>query len=175
MLKKAFRQKSEWELCPEAVSYTHLDVYKRQDQYYEYYHGYTRLEKNGVKPLVPYGFGLSYTTFEITAPEAKVEGDNLVVTANVKNTGKMDGDEVVQLYVGFENSAVDRPVKQLRGFQRISLKAGEEKKVTVSTPLEKLKWYNPVYREWQLEHVEHSVYVGSSSASEDLVKTSIVL
>ena len=142
-------------------------MYKRQ--------GYTRLEKNGVKPLVPYGFGLSYTTFEITAPEAKVEGDNLVVTANVKNTGKMDGDEVVQLYVGFENSAVDRPVKQLRGFQRISLKAGEEKKVTVSTPLEKLKWYNPVYREWQLEHVEHSVYVGSSSASEDLVKTSIVL
>jgi len=152
----------------------HVD-WEATDQYYEYYHGYTRLEKNGVKPLVPYGFGLSYTTFEITAPEAKVEGDNLVVTANVKNTGKMDGDEVVQLYVGFENSAVDRPVKQLRGFQRISLKAGEEKKVTVSTPLEKLKWYNPVYREWQLEHVEHSVYVGSSSASEDLVKTSIVL
>lgn len=152
----------------------HVD-WEATDQYYEYYHGYTRLEKNGVKPLVPYGFGLSYTTFEITAPEAKVEDDNLVVTANVKNTGKMDGDEVVQLYVGFENSAVDRPVKQLRGFQRISLKAGEEKKVTVSTPLEKLKWYNPVYREWQLEHVEHSVYVGSSSASEDLVKTSIVL
>ena len=152
----------------------HVD-WEATDQYYEYYHGYTRLEKNGVKPLVPYGFGLSYTTFEITAPEAKVEGDNLVVTANVKNTGKMDGDEVVQLYVGFENSAVDRPVKQLRGFQRITLKAGEEKKVTVSTPLEKLKWYNPVYREWQLEHVEHSVYVGSSSASEDLVKTSIVL
>ena len=73
-----------------------------------------------------------------------------MVTANVKNTGKMDGDEVVQLYVGFENSAVDRPVKQLRGFQRISLKAGEEKKVTVSTPLEKLKWYNPVYRECSL-------------------------
>lgn len=72
------------------------------DQYYEYYHGYTRLEKNGVKPLVPYGFGLSYTTFEITAPEAKVEDDNLVVTANVKNTGKMDGDEVVQLYVALK-------------------------------------------------------------------------
>lgn len=144
------------------------------DQYYEYYHAIPA-GKERREALVPYGFGLSYTTFEITAPEAKVEDDNLVVTANVKNTGKMDGDEVVQLYVGFENSAVDRPVKQLRGFQRISLKAGEEKKVTVSTPLEKLKWYNPVYREWQLEHVEHSVYVGSSSASEDLVKTSIVL
>lgn len=145
------------------------------DQYYEYYHGYTRLEKNGVKPLVPYGFGLSYTTFSITDPKAEVEDDSLKVTATVKNTGGRDGDEVVQVYVGFENSPVDRPVKQLRGFQRVSVKAGEEKQVTITTPLEKLKWYDPVYRQWKLDHVEHTIYVGSSSAKEDLVKTSIIL
>ena len=126
------------------------------------------LEKNGVKPLVPYGFGLSYTTFDISDPKAAVEGDCLKVTARVKNTGDRDGDEVVQLYVGFQNSAVDRPVKQLRGFSRVSLKAGEEKTVEIVTPVEKLKWYNPVYREWQLEHMDYPVYVGSSSAQEDL-------
>lgn len=145
------------------------------DQYYEYYHGYTRLEKNGVKPLVPYGFGLSYTTFDIHDPQVTKEADTLKVTAKVKNTGSMDGDEVVQVYVGFENSAVDRPVKQLRGFQRVSVKAGEEKEVVISIPFEKLKWYNPSYREWQLEKMEYPIYVGSSAANDDLVKTSICL
>lgn len=164
---------------PFVVPYQEEDLphvnWEATDQYYEYYHGYTRLEKNGVKPLIPYGFGLSYTTFEITDPKASTEGDILRVTAKVKNTGAMDGDEVVQLYVGFENSSVDRPVKQLRGFQRISLRAGEEKEVIITTPVEKLKWYNPVYREWQLEHMEYPIYVGSSAAEESLIRTVINL
>ncbi len=164
---------------PYVVPYKESDLphvdWEATDQYYEYYHGYTRLEKNGVKPLVPYGFGLSYTTFAITDPKAAVEGDNLVVSARVANTGAMDGDEVVQVYVGFENSAVDRPVKQLRGFQRVSLKAGEEANVTITTPLEKLKWYNPVYRRWELEKMTYPVYVGNSAADEDLVKTEITI
>lgn len=164
---------------PYVVPYSEDDLphvdWEATDQYYEYYHGYTRLEKNGVKPLIPYGFGLSYTTFAITDPKVQKEGDAITVTAKVKNTGAMDGDEVVQVYVGFENSAVDRPVKQLRGFQRISVKAGEEKEVAITIPLEKLKWYNPVYREWQLENMEYPIFVGSSAAEEDLVKTTICL
>ena len=164
---------------PYVVPYKESDLpyvdWEATDQYYEYYHGYTRLEKNGVKPLVPYGFGLSYTTFDITEPKAAVEGDNLVVSVKVKNTGAVDGDEVVQLYVGFENSAVDRPVKQLRGFKRVSVKAGEEVDVTITTPLEKLKWYNPVYRTWELEKMAYPIYVGSSAADEDLVKTEITI
>lgn len=164
---------------PYVVPYAESDLphvdWEATDQYYEYYHGYTRLEKNGVKPLVPYGFGLSYTTFDITDPKAVVEGDELKVTAKVKNTGDRDGDEVVQVYVGFENSAVDRPVKQLRGFRRVSVKAGEEKEVVITTPLEKLKWYDPVYREWKLENMEYPIYVGSSAAEEDLVKTAVVI
>ena len=55
------------------------------------------------------------------------------------------------------------------------MKAGETKDVTITTPLEKLKWYNPVYREWQLEHMDYTIYIGSSAADEDLVKTSIGL
>ena len=139
------------------------------------YVGYKYYDKVGKDVLFPFGFGLSYTTFDITEPKAAVEGDNLVVSVKVKNTGAVDGDEVVQLYVGFENSAVDRPVKQLRGFKRVSVKAGEEVDVTITTPLEKLKWYNPVYRTWELEKMAYPIYVGSSAADEDLVKTEITI
>lgn len=137
------------------------------DQYYEYYHGYTRLDKNGVKPLVPYGFGLSYTKFEFGAPTAGVEGDELVVKVCVKNVGAVDGDEVAQVYAGYENSAVDRPVKQLAGFKRVSLKAGEAKEVEIRVPLEKLKYYDPVTRTWVLEKMEYPIFVGDSEALED--------
>ena len=152
----------------------HVD-WEATDQYYEYYHGYTRLEKNGIEPMVPYGFGLSYTTFEISDPKAVVQDEILVTSVRVKNTGDMDGEEVVQLYVGFENSCVDRPVKQLRGFERIHLKSGEEKEVKITVPIEKLKWYNPVYREWELEHMEYSIHIGNSAADKDLVTTIITL
>lgn len=164
---------------PYVVPYAESDLpyvdWEATDQYYEYYHGYTRLEKKGVKPLVPYGFGLSYTTFDITNPQAMVEGDSLKVTAKVTNTGAVDGDEVVQVYVGFENSAVDRPVKQLRGFQRVSVKAGETVDVTIVTPLEKLKYYDPAYRQWKLEEMEYTIYVGSSAAAEDLTTTKVTI
>ena len=152
----------------------HVD-WEATDQYYEYYHGYTRLDKNGVKPLIPYGFGLSYTTFKFEEATAKVEGDELITTVKVTNTGSRDGAEVVQLYVGFENSAVDRPVRQLRGFEKVFLKAGESQVVTVKTALDKLKWYNPVYREWQLEKMEYKIYLGNSEALENLVETRVTI
>ena len=164
---------------PYVVPYQERDLpyvdWEATDQYYEYYHGYTRLEKNGVRPLVPYGYGLSYTTFEIDAPTVTVDGDRLVVRTSVANTGTMDGAEVVQVYVGFQNSKVDRPVKQLRGFRRVSVKAGEAEEVTISIPLEKLKWYNPSYRRWELESMEYPIYVGSSADEADLKATTITL
>jgi beta-glucosidase len=164
---------------PFVVPYKEEDLpkvdWEATDQYYEYYHGYARLDKNGVKALVPYGFGLSYTTFKFSNPCVAVEGDDLVAKVTVENTGDRDGAEVVQLYAGFENSAVDRPVRQLRGFEKVFLKAGESKVVTVKTPIEKLKYYNPVEREWVLEKMEYSIYLGSSEALEDLVKTQITL
>ncbi len=143
------------------------------DQYYEYYHGYTRLDKNGVKPLIPYGFGLSYTTYEQSAPEVRIEGNQLVAAVKVKNTGDRAGNEIVQIYAGYENSAIDRPLRQLCGFQRVRLDRGEEKTAEVRIPLEKLKWYNPLRRAWELEDMEYTIYAGSSEALEDLKGTKI--
>ena len=160
-------------VVPEKESDLPYVDWEATDQYYEYYHGYTRLEKNGVKPLIPYGFGLSYTTFAFSEPKAKKENDSLLVSVNVKNTGTLPGDEVVQVYIGFENSKVDRPIKQLRGFKRVALNEGEEKCVAIKIPLEKLKYYDPTHRQWILENMTYTVYVGSSSDNEDLVTCKI--
>lgn len=164
---------------PYVVPYAESDLpyvdWLATDQYFEYYHGYTRLDKKGIKPLVPFGFGLSYTTYDISDPAARQQDDELIVTAKVKNTGSVAGEEVVQVYVGFENSAVDRPVKQLRGFRRVALEPGEEKSVEIRIPLEKLKWYDPSHRQWVFDHMEYPVFVGSSAAEEDQVRTSITM
>lgn len=164
---------------PFVVPYEETDLpkinWEAMNQYYEYYHGYTRLEKNGVTPMVPFGFGLSYTSFSIDSPKVQICKEMLEVNATITNTGNREGAQVVQLYVGFENSAIDRPIKLLRGFERIDLKAGECKEVKISCPLEKLKYYDPVTRSWILESMEYQIYIGSSSAQHDLVKQTILI
>jgi beta-glucosidase len=96
---------------------------------YDLYHGYTRLDKAGHKPAFAFGYGLSYTTFGLENPNFVVEGDHIVASVDVTNTGERVGDVVVQFYVGFENSAVDRPMKLLRGFKRVTLEPGETQTV----------------------------------------------
>jgi beta-glucosidase len=87
----------------------------------------------------------------------------------------MEGDEVVQMYAGFKNSKLDRPVKTLCGFSRIHLKMREEKKVSISCPVEKLTYYNASKGIFELEHMKYEVYIGTSSADKDLFSGSIKL
>lgn len=138
-------------------------------QHYDYYHGYVKLEKEGVKPLLPYGFGMSYTSFQVSEASFKTEGNKVSASCKIKNTGKVEGTEVLQMYVGFKNSSIDRPVKILRGFTRIELMPGEEKEVTVSCPMEKLGYFNEETNQMELEHMEHEVYIGTSSSNDDLI------
>jgi beta-glucosidase len=99
------------------------------------------------------------------------------VTASVTiaNTGARDGDEVVQFYVGFEGSAVDRPKKLLRGFQRTPIPAGESRTVEISSPLASLRWYNPERKAWELEDMTYQAYIGVSSRAEDLLSGTFTL
>jgi beta-glucosidase len=98
------------------------------------------------EPLFPFGFGLSYTTFEIGAPHlssASIKTDgSLTVTTEVKNTGSRAGDEVVQLYIRDEVSSVTRPVEELKGFQRVSLKPGETRTVSFEVTPRSLQFWN---------------------------------
>ncbi|MFV0412901.1 MAG: beta-glucosidase [Oscillospiraceae bacterium] len=145
------------------------------NQFYEYYHGYARLEKAGIKPLLPYGFGLSYTTFEVGGARFAAEKETLRATCTVKNTGARAGAEVVQLYVGFQNSAVNRPVKLLRGFARVFLEAGESREVTIDCPVEKLKYFDEKSGMFVLEAMPYEVYIGTSSGEDDLLPGNVVL
>ena len=79
----------------------------------------------------------------------------------------------MQLYIGFQNSSVDRPLKSLKGFQRITLDPGEEKEVEILCPLEELKWYRPETHRFELEEMEYNVYIGSSSDDNDLIKGTV--
>jgi beta-glucosidase len=95
--------------------------------------------------LYPFGYGLSYTSFTYTnfkLPAAVVRGKNTVVSVQVTNTGKMDGEEVVQLYVANQNKTIHAPLKALKGFQRIALKAGESKTITFNLTVNDLSLVN---------------------------------
>jgi beta-glucosidase len=138
---------------------------------YGYYHGYTLAEKQGFEPTFPFGYGMSYTSFQysnlkLAATQIAPDGE-LAVSADVTNTGPRSGEEVVQLYVGFPNAKVDRPVKLLRGFARVALSPGEKKTVAFTVRAKDLAYYDPDSSAWRVEPVEHHVLVGGSSRTAD--------
>ena len=126
--------------------------------------GYRGYEKSGVKPLFPFGFGLSYTTFEYSNLDIKAEGKEFVVSFDVKNTGKVAGAEVAQVYVGDDVCSLVRPAKELKGFDKVYLKAGETKRVSVRLDDEAFRFFDPIERKFKVEAGSFTVYVGSSSA-----------
>jgi beta-glucosidase len=137
--------------------------------HYDYYHGYTKLEKERHEPAFAFGYGLSYTSFRIEKPVFEVQNKLVTATLELTNMGMVTGDEVVQFYVGFENSRVERPKKLLRGFQRVTLEPGVTKTIEITCPVDRLRWYNPERKEWELEHMEYQAYIGTSSREEDLL------
>lgn len=157
---------------PFVIPYREEDLpyvdWEATDQYFGYYHGQAKLDKEDVRPLRPYGFGMSYTGFRLSGYRAEFTADELVAKVKVTNYGCRDGAEVVQMYVGKVASEVDRPVRELRGFERVELKAGETKEVTLRVPLSRLRYYEPTHREWVLEKGDYRVFVGTSAGEEDL-------
>ncbi|NVM36122.1 MAG: glycoside hydrolase family 3 C-terminal domain-containing protein [Candidatus Lokiarchaeota archaeon] len=136
---------------------------------YGYYHGYTLFDKEGYEPAFAFGYGLSYTSFSYNNLQAKVRDNNVMATVDVKNIGKVAGDEVVQLYIGFEESQIDRPVKLLKGFSRVHLEPHENKTIEIEVPVKNLAWYNPESKVWEIEHIKYTLYMGASSRKRDLL------
>jgi beta-glucosidase len=140
---------------------------KQPTSSYGYYHGYRYFDRKGLEPLFPFGFGLSYTEYaysnlavdpSTTSPNGKV-----TVSLDVANTGNRAGEEIVQLYVGYEGSGVDRPIKELKAFGRVQLNPGETKRLSFVVQARDLAYYNPDASRWEVEDIRHIVQIGASS------------
>jgi beta-glucosidase len=130
---------------------------------YGYYHGYTLLDKENKKPAFPFGFGLSYTTFEFSGLTAKkTESNQISVQVKVKNTGEKDGKTVIQVYAGSAENTADNPKKLLKGFKKVFLQSGEEKTFEVLLETDDLRFYNEKSGNWYLDK-SYTVYCGEDS------------
>ena len=131
--------------------------------------GYRWFETKEVPVMYAFGHGLSYVDFEYGPLTCKHKKDKFYVTFALKNLGDMEADEVAQLYVKRIDSAVERPLKELEAFDRITLKGGETKKVTLEFPVSELAHWDNETNEWVLEHGKLEILVGS--ASNDIRQT----
>jgi len=131
------------------------------------YVGYRYYETANVPVLFPFGFGLSYTTFEYSG--LTVSDQQAVFT--LKNTGKVDGAEVAQLYVSKRDGEVFRPAKELKGFQKVFLKAGESKKVTIKLDDKAFRYFNVATNRFEVEGGDYQILIGASAADIKLSGT----
>ena len=140
-----------------------LDYDIRRGRTYMYFKG---------EPLYPFGYGLSYTTFAYsnlrTSSETIPDSGSVNVTFDLRNTGRRAGEEVVQLYVTHLGSKVERPLKELKGFERVALRPGETKRVTLALPAERLAYWDVIRKRFVVEPGRVRLVVGGSSADARL-------
>ncbi len=131
------------------------------------YLGYRWVDKEKVKPLFAFGHGLSYTTFKLSnlrvSAKKMTRKDNLTFTVTVQNTGKVAGAEVVQLYIHDDEASVDRPYKELKGFNKVYLQPGESKDIDITIDNEALSFYDESQSTWKSENGTFTALVGNSS------------
>ncbi len=139
---------------------------------YGYHHGYRHIDREGLEPAFPFGFGLSYAQYKysnLTLSEKEFGNkDGIKVSVEVTNTGDVAGEEIVQLYIGYKGSEVERPIKDLKAFGRIALEPGETGTLCLEMEASNLAYYDTGSSTWKVEEIEYTVYVGSSSREEDL-------
>jgi beta-glucosidase len=129
--------------------------------------GYRWFDTKNIASSYPFGFGLSYTTF--TFDKAKTDktiynqNETISVAITVKNTGKVDGKEVIQLYSSKLDSKITRAAKELKGFQKVCIKAGNSNTVTIQIPVKELAYYDVDTKKWTVEPGKYTLKIGSSS------------
>ena len=156
-----------WEDNPVSKSYYEnmkFAEYKRTQYSEGIFMGYRGYDKSGIKPLYPFGYGLSYTTFAYGNLMVEKNGANRVkVTFDISNTGKMDAAEVAQVYVHDVKSSVPRPYKELKGYEKVFLKKGETKRVTIELEDDAFSYYDMDKQRFVVEKGDFEILVGTSS------------
>lgn len=143
-----------------------LGTYNSNEVVYNerFYVGYRRHDYKKIEPLFPFGYGLSYTTFGYSDVAATNGAQGISVSVKVTNTGKIAGKEVVQVYASYPNAKVERCVKELKGFQKISLEPGETKVVTIPVRVRDLAYWDEFAHRFRCDAGKVDLLVGSSSA-----------
>jgi beta-glucosidase len=155
----------KWEDCP---AYGNFPGEKSNVYYKEgIFVGYRYYDTRNVEPLFPFGYGLSYTTFEYSGlkitPEKMKEDGKVLVKLSIKNTGKVAGGETVQLYLNDDQASVERPAKELKAFQKVFLRPGHKKTVSWNLDKSALSFYDVGKKGWIAESGKFNVLIGSSS------------
>ena len=129
--------------------------------------GYRWHDTKKIKPNFAFGHGLSYTSFDLSKISSDKKSysarDSIKISCVVKNTGDVNGSEVIQVYIGKKNSKVKRALKELKGFEKISVLQGESKKIEIKIGVSKLAFYDEKKSDWNIEKGEYIVYVGNAS------------
>ena len=143
---------------------------------YDLWHGYRKLARDGAFAAFPFGFGLSYTTFEyqsLTVEKPRLHtGETVRATAIVKNTGERAGDEVVQLYVAAPDSRVERAPRELKAFARVHIEAGESAAIMLAVPVAELAYYDE-RAGWTVEPGRYVLFAARHAADESAPRTAI--
>lgn len=155
-----------WEDNP--TFHTYYPESEKRVQYSEgIFIGYRHFDRSETKPLFAFGYGLSYTTFGysnlLVTPQTGSPGGPVMVSFDVKNTGRRAGAEVAELYVGDAHASVPRPVKELKGFAKVTLKPGETKPITLTLDRRAFSFYDVKKHDWSAEPGEFTISVGGSS------------
>jgi beta-glucosidase len=137
------------------------------------FYGYRGYDKAGKDPMFPFGFGMSYTAFQLGNLKVGKAGTDVTVSVDVKNTGSRAGAEVVQIYVGEQNCPEPRPLRELKGFSRVTLIPGETKRVEISLPRDAFAYWSSTTRDWKVDAgnkftIEAGVSERDISATETL-------
>lgn len=164
--KLPFTIEKRWEDSPACGNYD--ETRREKKVYYRegIFTGYRGYEYHQVQPLFPFGYGLSYTSFSYSNLDVRVDDrKNVKVTVrfSVRNEGSREGDEVVQLYVSDPKSGEPRPVKELKGFDKVHLKPGETKTVTLHLTRDDFMYFSGKKRKWVFEKGDYIIRVGASS------------
>ena len=125
--------------------------------------GYRWFDAKKIEPQFPFGFGLSYTTFAYAGASIATEGGVPTVSFTVSNTGSRDGATAAQVYVSQNNPTVERPPQELKGFQKVMLKAGAQQTVKIPLPMSSFTHYDVAKHAWVGEAGDYTILVGDSS------------
>ena len=129
--------------------------------------GYRWYDTKEIEPSFEFGHGLSYTSFEFSDLNCNKKryliDETITVSSTLKNTGQLEGKEVVQVYIGKVNSKINRAKKELKGFKKVFVKKNQSKKIKIEIPVKNLAYYDEIKSDWEIERGDYILYIGNSS------------